>query len=81
MNECIVEVNDRPTFKIDGWSVRCDDIFLQHEVIVRCRDCVYIRAHKYQSGIVYHTCSYFDSEHAEVWPDGFCAWGERKGKK
>lgn len=39
MSEYIVEVNDHPTIKQDGWSVRCDDLFIQHEEIVRCRDC------------------------------------------
>ena len=32
---------------------------------------------KYKS-YEYQTCSYFDSEYAEVEPDGFCAWGERR---
>lgn len=48
------------------------------ERIVRCRDCAYICNREYANGLEFHTCSYFDSEHAEVEPDGFCAWGERK---
>ena len=46
--------------------------------VVRCRDCAYICKREYANGFEYHTCSYFDSEHAEVEPDGFCAWGERR---
>lgn len=46
--------------------------------IVRCRDCVYICNHEYANGLEFHTCSYFDSAHIEVEPDGFCAWGERR---
>lgn len=46
--------------------------------IVRCRDCVYICNREYANGLEYHTCSYFDSEYAEVEPDGFCSWGERR---
>ena len=50
----------------------------QREEIVRCRDCEYIFHREYNNGFEYHTCGYFDSEHAEVAPDGFCAWGERR---
>ena len=45
--------------------------------IVRCCDCVYMTNQKYKYGLEYQTCSYFDSEYAEVEPDGFCKWGER----
>lgn len=48
------------------------------EEIVRCRDCAYVLNREYNGGIKYQTCSYFDSEYAEVDLDGFCAWGERK---
>lgn len=48
--------------------------------IVRCRDCAYICNREYANGLEFHTCSYFDSEHAEVEPDGFCAWGKRSEK-
>ena len=41
MSEYIVEVNDRPTIKQEGWNFRCDDLFIQHEEIVRCRDCMF----------------------------------------
>ena len=51
---------------------------VQREEIVRCRDCAYIFHRKYNNGFEYQTCIYFDSEHAEVELDGFCAWGERK---
>lgn len=50
----------------------------RYEPIVRCRDCAYICNREYANGLEFHTCSYFDSEHAEVEPDGFCAWAERE---
>lgn len=54
--------------------------WLTGEEIVRCRDCAYICNREYANGLEYHTCSYFDSEYAEVEPNGFCAWGERRTK-
>ena len=52
--------------------------YVNSEPIVRCRDCAYICNRRYTNGLELYTCSYFDSEHAEVVPDGFCAWGERR---
>lgn len=49
-----------------------------HEEIVRCKDCAYTVRRKYNNGFEYLNCSYFNSEYAEVEPDGFCKWGERK---
>lgn len=46
--------------------------------LVRCRDCSYYNRREWNSGVPYYTCNYFDSEYAEVEPDGFCKWGERK---
>ena len=46
--------------------------------IVRCRDCAYICNREYANGLEFYTCSYFDSEYAEVEPDGFCAWAEKR---
>ena len=54
--------------------------WLTGEEIVRCRDCAYIFHRKYDNGFEYQTCSYFDSEHAEVEPGGFCAWAVRKAE-
>lgn len=71
MSEYIVELNPYPTFKEDGFSVRCDDWLIQREEIIRCRDCVYNA--KDADGICYR----FDHEHFNQ-PDGFCAWGKRK---
>lgn len=51
--------------------------WVKWEEIVRCRDCVYMINQKYKS-YEYQTCSYFDSEYAEVEHDGFCKWGEHK---
>lgn len=48
------------------------------EEIVRCKDCEYFCNHEHANGTEWQTCSYFDSEYAEVEPDGFCAWGERR---
>ena len=56
-------------------GVRYDE---RREEIVRCRDCAYIFHRKYNNGYEYQTCSYFDSEFAEVELNGFCKWGERR---
>ena len=48
------------------------------EEITRCRDCVYICHNEYKNGCEYLTCGFFDNRYAEVDPDGFCAWGERR---
>ena len=46
--------------------------------LTHCRDCAYICHNEYGNGLEYLTCSYFDSRYAEIEPDGFCAWGERR---
>lgn len=46
---------------------------IQGEEIVRCKDCKeYIELKNHA------TCGYFGGDYAEVKPDGFCAWGERR---
>lgn len=50
----------------------------ENQPIVRCCDCAYICNREYANGLEFHTCSYFDSEHVEVEPDGFCKWGVKK---
>ena len=57
-------------------NVDVDD-WVRYEPIVRCKDCMYVCNHEHANGTEWKTCSYFDSEYAEVEPDGFCAWGER----
>ena len=73
MTEYIVEVNENPTVTLDGWNVRCDDMFIQREEIVRCRDCVLCvkKGHRLY-------CDLNPGGFPEVEPDGFCAWGERR---
>lgn len=71
MSEYIVEPNPYPTFKQDGFNLRFDDWLIQHEKIVRCRDCKWCMA--YMSGTY---CDYM--AHA-VELDGFCAWAIRRG--
>lgn len=44
--------------------------------IVRCRDCIYFD--KYENDEI-SVCYRFDNEQPIVEPDGFCAWGERRG--
>lgn len=58
-------------------GMTCEEVSRFVGSIVRCRDCVYMTNQKYKS-YEYQTCSYFDSEYAEVEPDGFCKWGERR---
>lgn len=72
MGEYIV---DFAAHNIDAAMALCDGV---HGEIVRCKDCTYSLNHMYNNGPEYLTCSYFDSEYAEVEPDGFCAWAERK---
>lgn len=69
MSECVVNVTQE-FIDLYGWQLR--------EEIVRCRDCVYMTNRKYRNSLEYQTCSFFDSEYAEVEPNGFCAWGEHK---
>lgn len=81
MSEYIMERPDSPAKVVrDGWNVRIEWDFKQREEIVRCRDCVYFCNHKHANGTEWQTCSYFDSEHAEGEPDGFCAWGEKRSR-
>lgn len=68
MSEYVCELTDA-RYEMD-WTPK--------EKIVRCRDCTYILYRKYNNGFENQTCSYFDSEHAEVEPNGFCAWGKRR---
>ena len=57
---------------ITEWVARpLDDEFVR-EQIVRCRDCKYYVRY-WQSDY----CDYFS--HVANNPDGFCAWGERRG--
>ena len=47
----------------------------RRERIVRCRDCKFSTSMGYQ-------CEWFHGDyltHAQVVPEGFCAWGERRG--
>lgn len=58
---------------IEAWNTRAE----QPE-ITRCRDCEYIIRHETANSGVYFACGYFDAVLAEIEPDGFCAWGERR---
>jgi hypothetical protein len=64
MAEYVVE---EPSDRSASWRV--------HERIVRCRDCKWCMAY---SEATY--CDRFAHELPTVEPDGFCAWGERKGE-
>lgn len=44
--------------------------------IVRCRDCGDFDRWEYADGNMRNVCARF--EFADVTPDGFCAWAERK---
>jgi len=90
MSEYIVEVNDHPTIKQEGWNVRCDDLFIQREEIVRCKDCKHMSEVTERSMLfndetfTVHRCGADQWSTAslmplhKVKPDGFCAWGERR---
>lgn len=49
----------------------------QREEIVRCRDCVYFQRSVFNDDEHPHWCFFHGTDYAE--PDGFCAWGERRG--
>lgn len=75
MSEYIVELPNGGAaddyIRLRGYEKRLYGYEL-HEEIVRCRDCEYLIAHG--TG-----CAYWDYCDIES-IDGFCAWGERKGK-
>ena len=50
--------------------------WLTDKEIVRCRDCVWFCAGNEQYAAV-DWCKNFG---CEIEPDGFCAWGERRGE-
>ena len=82
MSEYIVEPNPYPTFKQDGFNLRCDDWLIQREEIVRCRDCARFvpqGTYRFNSGVVNKdTCEVIRGFVVQIDPNGFCAWGERK---
>lgn len=55
------------------------------EEIVRCRDCEHFTpkgTHKFENGKTNNDyCTYIRGWMLQITPDGFCAWGERKGDK
>lgn len=92
MSEHIVELNESPTITVDGWNVRCDDMFIQREEIVRCRDCSFAYRVVWPESCdvppEFRNCqgplvSLWDYEWDRpkmnpVEPDGFCKWGRRR---
>ena len=56
----------------------------QHEEIVRCRDCsrfVPQGTYRFNSGTTNKdTCEVIRGFVVQINPDGFCAWGERRGE-
>lgn len=50
------------------------------EELVRCRDCRYYKAAEWIIATdVEHVCRFWHGKPTKVDPDGFCAWGERRG--
>ena len=48
--------------------------------IVRCRDCRHYSKYEWIIATdVSDVCHFWNGEPTKVEPDGFCAWGERKG--
>lgn len=84
MTEFIVEENPYPTYKVDGFSVRCDDWLIQREEIVRCGDCEHMHTVHNWLGMDVNECwLHADPESGALGkvrtePDGYCAWGERR---
>lgn len=79
MSEYIYERPDEPAKVVrDGWNVRIEWDFKQREEIVRCRDCKhYVEDPDPIDPGWPMMCE--DSGRDMVKPDGFCAWGERRG--
>ena len=53
-------------------NIVVSDMIGQREEVVRCRDCKFSTSMGYQ-------CEWFHGDyltHAQVVPEGFCAWGE-----
>ena len=77
MSEYIYATNGELMANIDG------DISLARDEIVRCRDCKHFTpkgTHKFENGKVNADyCKYIRGWMLQITPDGFCAWGERKG--
>lgn len=70
MSEYIVELTEENHIRL---MAECDGI---HEEVVRCRDCKHYHAEINgcdEFGDIWH------DEYANVEPDGFCAWGKRRG--
>jgi len=84
MTEFIVEENPYPTYKVDGYSVRCDDWLIQRGEIVRCGDCEHMHTVRNWLGMDVDECwLHADPESGALGkvrtePDGYCAWGERR---
>ena len=85
MSEYIVDVPDEEAelfiarFGIEGTTIFGHRLA---DEIVRCRDCrCYYEAENYHpsGNYVMRCCKYFDTYNDEVDPDGFCAWGRRRG--
>ena len=76
MSEYIVEVNENPTVTFDGLNVRCGDVLIQREEIVRCKDC---KHYKDRNGAILPgtVCQRLGYYNFKVEPDGFCAWGKK----
>ena len=79
MSEYIVKTDGEFGMYRSGLFVLEDEYMaVPAEPLIRCRDCSYCNRREWDSGVQYYTCSYFDSEYAEVELDGFCAWAEPK---
>ena len=66
---------------VDVTGLESGDYAIAREEIVRCKDCKhYIDTPRRGSRCVYWmTLDCFENPiPSEVYPDGFCAWGERK---
>lgn len=91
MSEYIVRITDDMPYEI---KAELNAWYIESEPIVRCRDCKHGHEVTWpvQSGIPsdYLNCSgylvetwdYYNDEPKDnpVPPDGFCAWGERRGE-
>ena len=80
MSEYIVNM---PPYMPYDIRVELNAWYVESEPIVRCRDCkrfIPQGTHRFDDGVVNKdTCSVIRGFVVQIDPDGFCAWGERRG--
>lgn len=81
MSEYIVKCKE--FVGISGKTMMFPEYIDMNREIVRCRDCKHFTpkgTHKFENGKVNADyCKYVRGWMLQITPDGFCAWGDKKG--